>query len=200
VIGEDLGTVEPWLRERLGEAGVLGTSMLWFERGPDGCPLPPDRWRRNCLATVSTHDLPPAAAFLSGDQVTERARLGLLTRDEEAERADAARTLDAWLAALAAEGLLPAGAAHGELPDATAFTAALYGYLAKTPALLIGVSLAEAAGERRSQNMPGTTDEYPNWRVPLCDGAGTPVLLEDLRDHAGVRAVVDAVCARIENG
>ena len=35
-IGEDLGTVEPWLREFLAARGVLGTSMLWFEREEDG--------------------------------------------------------------------------------------------------------------------------------------------------------------------
>lgn len=32
VIGEDLGTVEPGVRETLRERGVLGTSVLWFER------------------------------------------------------------------------------------------------------------------------------------------------------------------------
>jgi 4-alpha-glucanotransferase len=205
VIGEDLGTVEPWLRERLAERGVLGTSMLWFERGRDGAPLPPRAWRRDCLATVSTHDMPPAAAFLTGEQVTERARLGLLTRDESDERAEAAQALDAWLSALVREGLLPPAvlAEDGRaalLPDGgQAFTAALYGYLAKTPALMIGVSLAEAAGERRSQNMPGTTDEYPNWRLPLCGPDGAPVLVEDLVNHPGVRAVAGAVCARIGN-
>ncbi|MBO0820031.1 MAG: 4-alpha-glucanotransferase [Nocardiopsaceae bacterium] len=196
VIGEDLGTVEPWLRERLAGRGVLGTSMLWFERDDDGAPLPPARWRRNCLATVSTHDMPPAAAFLSGEQVTERARLGLLARDEDAERAEAGKAVEAWIAALIREGLLDAE----EKPDAEAFTVALYGYLAKTPALLIGVSLAEAVGERRSQNMPGTTTEYPNWRIPLGDGAGAPVLLEDLPALPGVRAVAQAVCGRIGNG
>lgn len=196
VIGEDLGTVEPWLRERLGTRGVLGTSMLWFEREDDGTPLPPARWRRNCLATVSTHDMPPAAAFLDGEQVTERAKLGLLARTETEERAEAERALDAWLAALTAEGLLEAG----ERPSAQRFTAALYGYVAKTPALLIGVSLAEAVGERRSQNMPGTTTEYPNWRVPLCGADGCPVLLEDLPSHPGLRAVAGAVCGRISRG
>jgi 4-alpha-glucanotransferase len=187
-IGEDLGTVEPWVRSALADRGVLGTSMLWFEREWDGTPLPPDRWRRNCLATVSTHDLPPAAAFLAGTPVTERASLGLLTRPEAEERAEADKALEAWLWALAREGLLPAG----ERPDADAFTAALYGYLARTPALLIGVSLAEAAGERRSQNMPGTTTEYPNWRLPLCGPDGSPVLLEDLPSTPRVRAVARA--------
>ena len=41
--------------------------------------------------------------------------------------------------------------------------------------------------------MPGTVDEYPNWRIPLTDGEGKPVLLEDLPSQAGVRAVTDAV-------
>jgi 4-alpha-glucanotransferase len=189
VIGEDLGTVEPWLRERLAGRGVLGTSMLWFERAGDGTPLPPHAWRRGCLATVSTHDMPPAAAFLTGAQVTERARLGLLTRPVDEERADAERSVTDWLGALASEGLI----APGERPDPGEFTAALYGYVAKSPALLIGVSLAEAAGECRSQNMPGTTTEYPNWRLPLCGPGGAPVLLEDLPASPTIRAVVRAV-------
>ena len=31
VVGEDLGTVEPWVRTYLRERGILGTSILWFE-------------------------------------------------------------------------------------------------------------------------------------------------------------------------
>ena len=188
VVGEDLGTVEPWLREALAARGVLGTQMLWFERGWSNEPLAPQWWRRNSLVTVSTHDLPPAAAFLSGSQVTDRCRLGLLSRSEEEERAEAARTVDDWIGALVAEGLLP----RGERPTADAFTAALYGYLARTPALLIGVNLAEVAGETRSQNMPGTSDEYPNWKLPLCDPEGNSVLLEDLPASGRVRAVARA--------
>jgi 4-alpha-glucanotransferase len=176
------------VRTALADRGVLGTSMLWFEREWDGTPLPPDRWRRNCLATVSTHDMPPAAAFLAGTAVADRAALGLLTRPEAEERAEADKALEAWLWALTREGLL----APGERPDADTFTAALYGYLARTPALLIGVSLADAAGERRSHNMPGTTSEYPNWRLPLCGPDGSPVLLEDLPSTHRVRAVARA--------
>ena len=191
-IGEDLGTVEPWLRDFLADRRVLGTSMLWFERGQDGTPRPPDGWRRGCLATVGTHDMPPAATFLTGEQVTIRAELGLLTEPEAEERAAARAELDGWLAMLAREGLLgtPAGGA-GVTPEE--FTVALYGFLARTPAMLIGVSLAEAVGERRPQNLPGTVSEYPNWRIPLADGAGAPVLLEDLPAHEGVRAVAEAV-------
>ena len=188
-IGEDLGTVEPWLRDFLTARQVLGTSMLWFERYPDGTPRRPGEWRRGCLATVGTHDMPPAATFLTGEQVTIRAELGLLTEAEADERAAARRELDGWLAMLAREGLLANPAAV--TPET--FATALYGFLARTPAMLIGVSLAEAVGERRPQNLPGTVHEYPNWRIPLTDGDGAPVLLEDLSAHEGVRAVAAAV-------
>jgi 4-alpha-glucanotransferase len=133
--------------------------------------------------------MPPAAAFLTGEQVTIRAKLGLLTQPEAEERAAAHAEMDRWLAMLAREDLLPRQAR----PSPEEFTAALYGYLTRTPAVLIGVSLAEAAGERRPQNMPGTVDEYPNWRIPLTGADGGPVLLDDLPAHAGVRAVAAAV-------
>jgi len=188
-IGEDLGTVEQWMRDYLAARRVLGTSMLWFERRADGTPLPPRRWRRDCLATVGTHDVPPAAAFLTGEHVALRSTLGLLTGSLAAERQQAAAAVSAWRDALAGQGLLPPGAAPG--PED--FTRALYGYLARTPAALIGVSLADAVGERRPQNLPGTTDQYPNWRVPLCDGEGRAVLLEDLARRPAVRRLARAV-------
>jgi 4-alpha-glucanotransferase len=190
-IGEDLGTVEPYIREYLADRGVLGTAMLWFERGPDGAPLPPGKWRRNCLAMVGTHDVPPIAAFVTGEQVELRSRLGLLTRSyrEESDESDA--VVRAWQEILQTEGLLPAGGR----PTPADFTVACYAFLARTPALLIGVSLADAVGDRRPQNIPGTTDEYPNWRVPLCDGEGRAVSLDDLADSRTVRAVARAVAS-----
>jgi 4-alpha-glucanotransferase len=188
-IGEDLGTVDPWIRDYLADHGILGTSMLWFERRDDGTPRPPGEWRRGSLATVGTHDMPPAAAFLTGEHVALRAELGVLARSEDAERADARAALSAWRDALGREGLLP----PGERPALADQVTALYAYLARAPSVLIGVSLADAVGQRRPQNIPGTTDEYPNWRIPLADGEGRPVLLEDLAAHSGVRAIARAV-------
>jgi 4-alpha-glucanotransferase len=133
--------------------------------------------------------MPPAAAFLTGEHVALRAELGVLARSEDAERADAQVALSAWRDALGRQGLLP----PGERPAAADQVAALYAYLARTPSVLIGVSLADAVGQRRPQNIPGTTDEYPNWRIPLADGEGRPVLLEDLAAHPGVRAIARAV-------
>ncbi len=190
-IGEDLGTVDRWIREYLTASRVMGTEMLWFAREPDGTPLAPRHWRREVMATVGTHDVPPAAAFLTGEQVTVRARLGLLTQPEQAERNNAQQLLSQWRHALVGEGLI----ADGALPGPDEFTVALYAYLARTEARLIGVSLADAAGDRRPQNLPGTSDEYPNWRIPLCDGEGRPVLLEDLPGLPLVRAVAAAAAS-----
>jgi 4-alpha-glucanotransferase len=186
-IGEDLGTVDRWIRDYLAANQIMGTTMLWFAREPDGTPLAPSHWRRDCMATVGTHDVPPVAAFRTGEQVTVRARLGLLKASEESERSASGLTLARWREALAREGLIP----DGPLPGPDRFTVALYAYLARTASLLIGVSLADAVGDRRAQNLPGTSDEYPNWQIPLCDAAGHAVLLEDL---PGV-PLLGAVCA-----
>jgi 4-alpha-glucanotransferase len=191
-IGEDLGTVDPWVSAHLADHHILGTMMLWFASEPDGTPLPAARWRRACMATVGTHDVPPVAGFVTGDQVTVRARLGLLNQPLESERGQARLTLDRWAAALVAEGLLRPS---GPPPGPAEFTVALYGYLSRTPSLLAGVSLADAVGDVRTQNIPGTSTEYPNWQIPLCDADGNAVLLEDLSEIPLLRATVAAVRA-----
>jgi len=188
-VGEDLGTVDPWIREYLAEQGIPGTMMLWFANAGDGTPLPPADWRRDCMATVGTHDVPPVFGFVTGDQVTVRARLGLLQTPEEQERGESEALLARWQAALVAQGLL----SPDHRPSPAEYTVALYGYLRKTPAVLLGVSLADAVGDRRTQNIPGTSDEYPNWRIPLCDDTGHPVLLADLPAVGLLNAVCRAV-------
>lgn len=191
VVGEDLGTVEPELRGELAGRGVLGTSPLWFERDAGGRPEPAERWRELSLATVGTHDMPPVTGFVHGDHIGLRDRLGLLTRSRADEEDDHRRALSGWLDILHEEGLLdvPPGEVMRALADgSTAYderiVTALHDFLTRTPARLVGVSLADAVGERRTQNQPGTTDEYPNWRVPLAGADGAPVLLDDLEARA----------------
>jgi 4-alpha-glucanotransferase len=174
VVGEDLGTVEPWARDYLAERGILGTSILWFERDGSGRPKPPEHWRELCLATVTTHDLPPTAGYLTAEHVRIRAKLGLLTRPEPAELAEVEADLAGWMHELRARGLV------GDQAGERATIEALHRFLRRTPCRLLGISVADLVGDRRAVNQPGTRDEYPNWRVPLTDGTGSPVLLEDL--------------------
>jgi 4-alpha-glucanotransferase len=183
VVGEDLGTVEPWVREYLAERGLFGTSILWFERDRDGRPLPHDKWRELCLATVATHDLPPAAGYLAGSHIDLRERLDLLTRPAAEERREDEAHRREWQRLLRELGLLRPGAGEQEVVEA------LHRFLVWTPARLLGVALTDAVGDRRTQNQPGTSNEYPNWRVPLADGAGRPALLEDLVDAPRVRSL-----------
>ncbi len=188
VIGEDLGTVEPGVRDVLRRRGVLGTSVLWFERDWEGTrrPLPPEAWRADCVATATTHDLPPTASRLTGEHVELRHRLGLLARPLEEERAEDAGDVAEWLAYLRGLGLLEEGAAR----DEEAEIRAVYRFLRRTPARMTGVWLPDAVGDRRPQNLPGTSDQYPNWRLPVAGADGRPVTLEDLAASPRLRALM----------
>jgi 4-alpha-glucanotransferase len=187
VIGEDLGNVEPWVRDHLIERGVLGTSVLWFEKDEHGRPLPPERYRRLALSTVTTHDLPPTAGYLAEEHVALRERLGLLTQPVAEVRRAAREERADMLAALRQRGLVGADPSEREVVEA------LHRYVLRTPSVLVGVSLADAVGERRAQNQPGTDTEYPNWKVPLADGAGRLVLLDDLLTNARWRSLTDVL-------
>ncbi|MFF0464376.1 4-alpha-glucanotransferase [Streptomyces mexicanus] len=199
VIGEDLGTVEPGVRETLDRRGVLGTSVLWFERDwdGDGRPLPPERWRADCLATATTHDLPPTAARLTGEHVTLRHRLGLLTRPLEQERAEAAADTAEWLTLLTGLGLLHGPGDGRRAVSEEAEIQAVHRFLLRTPARMVGLWLPDAVGDRRPQNLPGTWDQYPNWRLPVADAEGRPVTLEDLAASPRLRALTEVLRAGV---
>ena len=189
VIGEDLGTYEPWVQAYLTERGILGTSVLWFEQDRDGF-IPPERYRRLALATVTTHDLPPTAAYLAGEHVELRHQLGLLSKPVDDVRAEAREERAAMVGLLGSRGLIGADPSERQLVEA------MHRLLLSSPAVLVGVSLPDAVGERRAQNQPGTWLEYPNWKVPLADASGRLVLLDDLFDHPRLRSLVAAINGR----
>jgi len=192
VVGEDLGTVAPGVREEMTERGLFGTSVLWFEQGADGAPTPPESYRRLCMASVTTHDLPPTAGYVELAHVDIRDELGQLVDDVDTERARASEEIERFTTLLRDRGLLPDGHSDPEDIDPEDVVVALHALLAQSPSLLCVISVADLVGDRRPVNMPGTSDEYPNWRVPLSGPDGRLVTLEELRRSPLARRVADA--------
>ncbi|MCF2435680.1 4-alpha-glucanotransferase [Streptomyces thinghirensis] len=195
VIGEDLGTVEPGGAR--GAARTRGArhlrAVVRARLGGRRPPPPPERWRADCLATATTHDLPSTAARLTGEHVELRDRLGLLTRPLEEERAEASADTAEWLDVLARLGLLHGTGGDTGTPSEEAGIQAVHRFLLRTPARMAGIWLPDAVGDRRPQNLPGTWDQYPNWRLPVADAEGRPVTLEDLAASARLHALIDVV-------
>ncbi|GAB3536175.1 4-alpha-glucanotransferase [Arthrobacter tecti] len=190
VVGEDLGVFEPGVQEYLAERGVLGTSILWFEYDDDA-PRPPEQYRRACLTTVTTHDLPPSAGYLAGKHVDLREQLGLLGRPVEEERAADREAQEGVLSLVRSR--VSADSGGQESGDLQSTVESLHAFIAQTPSLLLGMALTDAVGEERTQNQPGTSSaQYPNWQVPLAGPDGV-VLIEELASLGRFDALVKAL-------
>ena len=63
----------------------------------------------------------------------------------------------------------------------------MHAALVAAPSRLVLAAFGDAVGDLRQPNLPGTVDEYPNWRLPVADGSGKPLSLEELLDSDGVR-------------
>lgn len=168
VVGEDLGNVPPGFREMMAAAGILSYRILFFERAGIAFIPPPD-YPRDALACLSTHDLPTFQGWWQGDDVRLRTRSGLIGEASGHEQQQARpRERQALVRALSEAGLLTGDgdpAADGVAPPEV--LVAVHRYLARTPSRLMAVRLEDLAGETRPVNLPGTEDEYPNWRPKL---------------------------------
>ncbi len=172
VVGEDLGTVEPGVREALAERGMLSYKLLWFEDDD------PADWPAAALAAVTTHDLPTVAGLWTGsDAADQLASTTMSERDVRQGRADLLARLRRG------SGL------SGSAPVSEAVGAA-YRRLARAPSLLLSVALEDAVLEERRPNVPGTVAR-DNWRIPL------RVLVDDLptSDAAGALAALMTAAA-----
>ena len=214
VIGEDLGTVPEYVSKVLAEHGVLGTAVEWFSR-VDNSPnagdpyAPPEDYRKYALASVTTHDLPPTAGYLKLEHVDLREELNLLNEPAEQFRAEVQAEIDQMLALLVSCGYLPQEVADGLkaacAPDADdAETAdrealiqrvveAMHVMLRDSPSVLVQAALVDGVGEHRTQNQPGTSWEYPNWRIPLADETGRVVHTEEVFDLPRVQSLAAAL-------
>ena len=193
VVGEDLGTFEPWVQDELRDRGVLGTSVVWFEHAPTGeRPMHPQEYRNLALSSVGTHDLPPTAGYLSGAHNQLRDQLGLI--DDSFEELDAEDV--AWqghvLNTAREHGFFEGtplahtdftGLGRDERGDVDDLVLGLTRFIASTGSALTCTNLVDMVGDTRIQNQPGTNStQYKNWCVPLSDKNGNAVLIEDLEN------------------
>ena len=179
VVGEDLGVVPDHVSTSLSAHQVLGCAVEWFEQ-MDGKFRAPKDWREFSLASVNTHDLPPAAGYLAYEHVELRERLGLIEGSVEDFEQNARAEHKAMMVMLIVNGYLDPDLLKDEKAHEQEIVEALYRGLRGSPCKLLAASIVDGVGERRAQNQPGTNNEYPNWRIPLADGKGNVVPLEEL--------------------
>ncbi len=117
----------------------------------------PKRWPRDAVAAVGTHDLPTIA--------------GIWTLSEPEHRLHHLR-----------EKLV----SMTHLPDETPpvdVAVAVYQHLAVGRTRMVLVSMEDALGVHERPNVPGTINEFPNWRLAL------PISLEEIEQADGVQRI-----------
>ncbi len=169
VVGEDLGTVEPSIRHALERFGILSYRLFYFEKDEGGAFRPPEQYPAHALVSSTTHDLPTLAGFWSGRDIETRREAGLLSGDAAYDRlkreraAEKQKMLDALFQAKLLPDWFPHSAA--ETPELTGeLHHAITGFLVSTPCLLMTLNQEDLTKETEQQNLPGSIDQYPNWR------------------------------------
>lgn len=166
VVAEDLGTLEDSFRQMLQRFDMLSYRLFYFERNyPDPSFRQPNAYPAGALCAVTTHDLPTLYGFWRGQDIETKKRLGMY-QDEDHWRHDLAmrkRDRELVIDALRHHGLLSDEASPEEamMPK---LCEAVYRYLSMTPCRMLLVSLDDVVGTVDQQNLPGTVDEYPNWK------------------------------------
>lgn len=169
IVGEDLGTVPDETREALHRFGILSYRLLYFERDPSGRFRTPIEYPRDALVSVTTHDLPTLAGFWLGGDIEARREAGLLPEESSYRKilADRAADKQRILDGLTELHLLPDWFPRNarDVPELTGeLHNAIVGFLASTPSKLMVLNQEDLLKETEQQNLPGTTDQYPNWR------------------------------------
>ncbi|KAA8821361.1 4-alpha-glucanotransferase [Bifidobacterium vespertilionis] len=188
VVGEDLGVVPEQVASSLASHGVLGCAVEWFEQ-MNGVFRDPRRWREMALASVDVHDMPPCAGYLQYEHVKVRAALGLLEGSVDDFQKSAEAEQRAMLRMLLNGGWISADCVNDVPGHLQQIIEGMYRAMTASPCKLLAAAIVDGVGETRTQNQPGTNNEYPNWRVPLADGDGNPIMVEGLFDQPRMQSL-----------
>jgi 4-alpha-glucanotransferase len=188
IVGEDLGTVPPYVRPAMARHGILRMHVAQFGLSAERCGTPA-RIPRGSVACMNTHDMPTFASFWEGLDIDDRLSLGLLDRPGAArEKAARKRTVRALSACLGIGG--KTRGARG-VPGPESALRGCLARLAESPAETVIVNLEDLWLERAPQNTPGTWRERPNWirkcRYPLEEFRRLPEVVHILGEICRIR-------------
>ena len=175
VIGEDLGTVPEGFREQMADWGIWSYLVMMFERDDQGRFRGVDYYRDNALVTFNTHDLSTYAGWRSFADLRLKRSIGIDPGESDDARWQALSKLSDMLRGHGIDG-------HDLY--------AMLGFLARTKSRLLAISLEDLLGVIDQPNIPGTTDEHPNWRRRL------PLALEEITAGIDVAALKTALQGR----
>ncbi|WP_234731532.1 4-alpha-glucanotransferase [Acidocella facilis] len=174
VLGEDLGTLPQGLRADLARAGIAGMRVLWFERRGTSF-ISPSRWSPDAVAMTTTHDLPTVTGWWQSEDIAWRQRLGRAGEDEAARGEDRAALWAAFRRSGATRAAQPSPQEAGPV------TLAAARHLGKSACALALLPIEDALSSPDAPNLPGTTDEHPNWRRRLPADAPSLFAREDVK-------------------
>jgi 4-alpha-glucanotransferase len=171
VIGEDLGTVPDEMVDILAKAGIHSYKVFFFETAEDGGFYSPSHYTEQSMSALCTHDMPTLRGFWHCDDLKIGQELGLYPDEEQLKGLfdDRLKCKQEILNSIAWHGLLPEGIGMDAklVPMDHYLSEALQLHLAAGASALLSVQLEDWLEMDQPVNIPGTVDEYPNWRRKL---------------------------------
>ncbi|MEF3019729.1 4-alpha-glucanotransferase [Vibrio mimicus] len=172
VIGEDLGTVPDEIVELLRDAGVHSYKVFFFETSKeDGGYVSPAHYAEQSMAALCTHDMPTLRGFWHCDDLKMGREIGLYPDEEQLQGLfdDRLKSKQGILDSVAWHGYLPAGVGRDatQVPMDSYLSEALQLHVAAGSSALLSVQLEDWLEMDKPVNIPGTVNEYPNWRRKL---------------------------------
>ena len=180
VFGEDLGTVPDGFRDRMRRRDLMGCNVALIERDTQGRIIPKEDMRELSITAFSNHDFPTLTGYWNGEDFKWREQLGIgddpdtLAWEKSQRKADKRAFLDLI------------GWHEGDEMNVD-LMADLQAYLAGSNALAFAVQLDDLMLEPLQANVPGTTDEQPNWR------RRTRLSLQEIAADKGIDAICKAI-------
>lgn len=171
VIGEDLGTVPDEIVDILADAGIHSYKVFFFETAEDGGYYSPSHYTEQSMSALCTHDMPTLRGFWHCDDLKTGRELGLYPDEKQLEKLfhNRLECKQDILNSVAWHGFLPDGVGRDAqlVPMDAHLSEALQLHLAAGSSALLSVQLEDWLEMDQPVNIPGTVDEYPNWRRKL---------------------------------